>query len=168
MSLYKTLFHAPGRIGQKQFFFGLAIFVAFYAAQIFIMRAVGTSLPGFFIALTFLCVNLYMLYCLFGKRLHDIGRTVGLFFLMLAALIVLAIFLQLQSGGLEYFDTIMANPDRQDDAEWMREQHVIYQDRLAANMPYVRLMLWLPPFLLTVFVGLKKGDPRENLYGDPA
>lgn len=167
MSLYKTLFHAPGRIGQKQFLIGLAVFVVFYAAQIFIMRVVGTSLPGFFIALTFLCLNLYMLYCLFGKRLHDTGRSVALFFGMLAALIVLAIFLQLQSGGLEYFDTIMANPDRQDDAAWMREQHVIYQEQLAANMPHVRWFLWLPSLLLTLFASLKKGDAGENRYGLP-
>ena len=165
MSLYKTLFHAPGRIGQKPFFVGLAVFVIFYAAQTLIMRVLGTSLFGFFLALTFLCLNLYMLYCLFGKRLHDTGRSVAPFFGMLAAVIVFAIFLQLQSGGLEYFDTIMANPDRQDDVEWMREQHVIYQERLASNMPHLRWILWLPPLLLTLFAGLKKSDGGENRYG---
>lgn len=167
MSVYKTLLHAPGRINQKQFFVGLAVFAVFYGAQIIAMGIVGTSLLGFFLAMTFLCLNLYMLYCLFGKRLHDTGRSVAPFFGMLAALIVLAIFLQLQSGGLEYFDTIMANPDRQNDEAWMQQQHVIYQERLAGNMPHVRWFLWLPPLLLTLFAGLKKGDKGENRYGNP-
>ena len=167
MSLYQILFHAPGRIDQKQFWRGIAAFAVFYIVQVLIMRVVGTSLPGFFLALTFLCLNLYMLYCLFGKRLHDTGRSVALFFGMLAALIILAIILQLQSGGLEYFDTIMTNPDRQEDAAWMREQHVIYQERLAANMPLVRWLLWLPLALLTLFAAIKKGDAGENRYGMP-
>lgn len=168
MSLKHILLHAPGRINQKQFFFGLAVFAVFYAVQIVIMGIVGTSLLGFFLALTCLCLNLYILYCLFGKRLHDTGRSVALFFGMLAAVIVLAIILQLQSGGLEYFDTIMANPDRQDDVAWMQQQHVIYQERLAASMPHVRWLLWLPPLLLTVFAGVKKGDESENRYGLPS
>ena len=167
MTIYQTLFHAPGRINQKQFLIGFVVFAVFYAVQLLIMKVVGTSLPGFFISLTFLCLNLYMLYCLFGKRLHDMGRSVALFFGMLAALIVFAIYLQLQSGGLEYFDTIMANPDRQNDEIWMREQHVIYQKRLSSNMPAVRGMLWLPPLLLTLFAGLKKSDVSENRYGRP-
>jgi len=147
--------------------FGLGVVVlgALYAAQHFIYPLLGEGLAGFFVPMGFFFLNLHIIFCVFGKRLHDLGRSfwplIGLF----VALILVAIFAMLAFGGLDYFDTLYQNPELSQNAEAMQAVHQTYQNNLATNMPRINLILALLPVIFTAWLFMTPGQPDENRYG---
>lgn len=163
----RHLFLSPrGRINRAQFGFGLIVWLAFYGLQAFWFKNTGTSQLNFILALFLLVLNIYVIFCVYGKRLHDFGRTrwplVGTFVLVLIA----SIFVMLNYGGLEYFETLNENPEFGMDAEKMRQVHETYQNSLAEHLPQMRLIMSIIPLLFTLWVGLKPGQAETNSYGD--
>lgn len=155
MSILSTVLKASGRHNRQAFWMGLAITIVVSLAQIILLRAVGNNIYGFLLGLTLLCLVLYMAYCVYAKRLHDVGRSAWLFFGMIALTIVLMIFVQLNFGGVEYFDALMANPEKHDDADWMRQQTEAYQQELANARPLADIIMWTPIVILTLWLGLE-------------
>lgn len=163
-----TLFLSPrGRIGRQAFIVGVLLWGAFYTAQYFWFKNTGTNTPNFYLSLIFLVINIQIVFCIFGKRLHDLGRStwplIGTFMLVFVA----AIIVMLNFGGLEYFDALMANPELQNDPEAMKQLHQTYQDTLAQNIPQSRALMSIIPVLFTLWLAVTKGQSEANRYGNP-
>jgi len=162
MSILSTVLKASGRHDRPAFWMGLAVTIVASFVQIILLRAIGNNIYGFLLGLGLLCLVFYMAYCVYAKRLHDIGRSAWLFFGMISLTIILMIFVQLNFGGMEYFDTLMANSEKHDDAEWMRQQTEIYQQELANARPLADIIMWSPIVLLTLWLGLKPSTTQQD------
>lgn len=123
-------------------------------------------MTGFYIALFFPFLSLYMLYCVYGKRLHDTGRTVRPFFVMIILEIIAVIIVMLMFGGTEYV-TEFSQFDRKEAIDPAVTQEIIqrYQAKIQANMPVIRPLLMGVPLLFTFWLGTVKSDPEANEYG---
>lgn len=163
----RNLFLSPlGRINRTVFGFGLVAWLGFYFLQIIWFSQTGTNQFNFILAMVLLFVNLHIVFCLYGKRLHDFERStwslIGMFVLVLMS----AIFVMLNFGGLEYFETLNQNPEIAQDPKAMKKVHEAYQESLAQNLPQTRLIMSIIPVLFTLWVGLKPGHKETNKYGD--
>ena len=161
-----SLFLSPrGRINRLEFAVGVAVLIAFVIAQKYIFAVMGEGLISFFLPMIFFFLTLHIVLCIFGKRLHDLGRSLwplmGLFSLMIIA----AILVSLNFGGLEYFNTVIAHPEYAGDEVAMKQVQQVYQETLAANMPKVRLLMAIIPGAFTLWLLLRPGVAGENKYG---
>lgn len=162
-----SLFLSPlGRIGRKTFIMGFIAWALFYVGQTFWFRHSGINSLNFYLSLLFLILNIQIMFSLYGKRLHDIGRSTWALIGMLVLVLIIAIFAMLAFGGLEYFDTIMQNPAKQADPEFMKAVHQTYQDRLSQNMPKIGPILLALPVLFTVWMMVAKPHTQDNRYGN--
>jgi len=102
-NLLKLLFSPAGRIGQRDYLIGLVGLVIIFSLYGMLINRLGGSMVGFFAVLAFPFIILQIAYSVFGKRLHDIGRSLwpvtGLLCAMLAAMIIV----MLIYGGADYF-----------------------------------------------------------------
>ena len=103
-NMLKLLVSPRGRIGRRSYMIGLIGMVVITTLFNFILGKMSGSLFGFLIALPFPFVVLHMTYCVYGKRLHDIGRSFWPITGLITALIFTMIFIMLEFGGLEYFE----------------------------------------------------------------
>jgi len=164
----RQLFLSPfGRINRTQFGIGLAVWLAFYAAQAAWFAQTGTNQTNFMLALGLLVLNLHIIVCLYGKRLHDFGRTRWPLTGMIVLVLIVFIFVMLNFGGLEYFETLNQNPEISADPEAMKKVHEDYQASLAENLPQTRLIMSVLPVAFTMWVALRPGHRDSNQYGDP-
>ena len=95
---------AAGRMGRKDFWIAMVIFAALVTLFNFVLGRLGNSILAFLISLPFPFLALHMAYCIYGKRLHDMGRS----FWPLTGFIVFTFFLIpliviLAYGGSEMF-----------------------------------------------------------------
>ena len=75
-AIFELFLIPAGRIGRVKFGFGLAGFIGFIYGMNGLMRAATPqSAFEFWLGLTYVFLFFYMLYCIYGKRLHDMGRT---------------------------------------------------------------------------------------------
>ncbi|NNC38177.1 MAG: DUF805 domain-containing protein [Acidimicrobiales bacterium] len=163
----RHLFLSPrGRINRSPFAIGLLVWLLFYGLQAIWFSVSGTSQLNFFLALCLLFLNIHILFCLYGKRLHDFGRTTWPLIGMFALVLITAIFVMLNFGGLEYFETLYENPEIAENAEAMKKVHEDYKAKLAENLPQTRLIMATIPILFTLWVGLKPGHTETNTYGE--
>ena len=163
-----NLFLSPrGRIARKTFAIALAALAVFLIAQHYGFEALGTGAANFYIAPIFFFLNLHIIFCIYGKRLHDIGRSSWPLIAMFAILIVAAIIAMLAFGGLEYFEGAM-DPKINQDAAAMQALHDTYQAKLAANTLTIAVMLYVIPALFTLWLLAAPGHKDDNRYGPPA
>lgn len=161
------LFFSPnGRIGRQPFWLGFLFVALFIFAGNNLLRALGHSMTGFYISLIFPFVSLYMLYCVYGKRLHDMGRSTGPFFVMIILECVAMIIVMLTFGGSEYFAEF-SQFDRKEAIDPEITQEIIsrYQAKIEANMGLIRPLLLGVPILFTAWVGLTKSEGLTNKHG---
>ncbi len=159
-------FSTEGRIDRQKFLIGFVCVSLFVFAGNTLLRTLGQSMTGFYIALFFPFISFYIIYCVYGKRLHDMGRTVRPFYIMIFLEIVAVIFVMLSFGGADYFSEF-SQFDRKDIIDPAVTQDIIarYQDKVQANMPIIRPLLLGIPLLFTLWLGVAKSDPGENKYG---
>lgn len=163
----RQLFLSPrGRINRAQFGAGLAAWMAFYAVQIVWFSQTGAHQFNFILALVLLFLNLHIIVSLYGKRLHDFGRTTWPVIGMFVLVMISAILVMLNFGGLEYFETLNQNPEIAQDPVAMQQVHQVYQESLAQNLPRTRLILSIIPVVFTLWVALKPGQSAPNKYGE--
>ena len=164
----RKLFLSPsGRVNRRQFALGFAIWLVFYALQAVWFSQTGTNQTNFMLALGLLFLNLHIIVCLYGKRLHDFGRSTWSLTGMFVLVLILFIFVMLNFGGLEYFETLNQNPEISADPEAMKKVHEDYQASLAQNLPRTRLIMSIIPVLFTLWVAVSPGQRKPNRYGDP-
>lgn len=166
-SVFKLFMSPRGRIGRQTFIICVVAWLAFYAAQTFWFRQTGTNQFNFLLSLALLFVNLQIIFSIYGKRLHDLGRSTWALIGMIALLILAAIFVMLNFGGLEYFETLYNNPEIAEDPVAMQNVQDAYQSELAKNVPQSRLILGALPILFTLWLAIRPGQSEANRYGDP-
>lgn len=165
----KNLFLFPtGRIGRKSFwigFVGLAVFIT----------AVNTYLANFpqlyvsfWIALVFPFFALYLIYCIYGKRLHDLGQSYWPLTGAIVLQIAVIIGVMMAFGGAEYFSEFSQYDRKAVIDEEVRETLITtYQAEISSNMHIIQPLLLVVPTVLTLILGLKTGQSIENKYGQP-
>ena len=163
----RTLFLTPtGRIGRKAFIGAVLAWSAFYVLQSLWFAKTGTNHFNFYVALIFLILNLHIVFCIFGKRLHDLGRSVWALIGMFALVFIIAIIVMLKFGGLEYFNTLMTHPEYAQDEQAMRRIHQAYQDAMASNILKSRILMSLVPLGFTLWLAATAGHTTPNRYGE--
>ena len=162
------LFLSPrGRIGRKTFIFCFFGWLAFYIAQALWFSKTGNNLFNFYLALLLLFVNIQIIFSIYGKRLHDFGRSIRPIIALFVIIILTWIVLMLNFGGLEYFDTVYQNPEIVEDEAAMQKVTEAYQSAIKLRVPQTRLILGSIAALFTIWVASRPGDPSPNPYGDP-
>ncbi len=161
-----SLFLSPrGRIARPAFIIAVFVFTVFVFAQKFVLEYTGTGVASFLLEFALFFLNLHIIMAVFGKRLHDLGRSfwplIGLFALMAIVFLVLI----LNYGGIEYFDTVMAHPEYAGNEEAMQKVLQTYQDRLAEGLPKANWIMATLPALFTLWLALAPGQANENRYG---
>lgn len=167
-NLIKLLFSPSGRIGRRDYLIGIVGLVVIFSVYGLLINALGGSMAGFFAVLAFPFVILQIAYSVYGKRLHDIGRTLwpvtGLICAMLAAMIIV----MLVYGGAEYFaafsEYTQDNPPPPEVVERLNAEFGPRQKQGEAILSFTIVAL-LAGF--TLWLGLAKPDADTNRYGAP-
>lgn len=165
-NLLKLLFSPSGRIGRKDYAIGLIGLVVIFSVYGLLINALGGSMGGFFAVLAFPFVILQITYSVYGKRLHDIGRTLwpvtGLICAILAAMLIV----MLAYGGAEYFaaysEYTQDNPPPSEVVERLNAEFKPRQEQGEVVLQGIVIAL-LSGF--TIWLGFAKSDPKSNRYG---
>lgn len=148
MNLTHVLFSPNGRIGQQEYWIGILILIAANIVSNFI------PILGFFISLFLIYVGV----CIYGKRLHDAGRTAWIHGLVWLINIVIFIIGIVMAGG-----AIMAAIMNGGGDEAAMMAALGASGGMFAVMG-LGLLIWI---IYTVWVGIAAGDPGENRFGMP-
>ena len=128
----------------------------------------GNSVWAFLISLPFPFIALHMTYSIYGKRLHDMGRSFWPLTGMIASLILVAIVVMLSFGGSEYFAEFSQYERKEDiDPVILAEIQERYQTRLAQGNTTVSAVMYGIIGAFTLWCGFSKSDPNTNNYGAP-
>lgn len=169
ISPYKMLLSPAGRMGRKDFWVAMVIFTALVLLFNFALQRLGTSTLAFLISLPFPFLVLHMAYCIYGKRLHDMGRSFWPLTGMITLLLVVAMVVMLTFGGSEYFSEF-AQYDRKEDIDPAEIERIknAYQARLSEGNATVHNVMAGIIGLFTLWCGLSKPESRDNKYGPAA
>lgn len=103
MSLMQILFSPNGRIGPGAFWRGIIILLSFQII-LTIISLYGPSSLGTLAGILSL-LSIYPYLCVFGKRLHDSGRSAWMFLLFLLGYVLISIVAILMAPGFGEFMT---------------------------------------------------------------
>lgn len=160
------LLSPSGRMGRKDFWVAMVIFTILVVLFNFALQRLGTSTFAFLISLPFPFLVLHMAYCVYGKRLHDMGRSFWPLTGMITLLIVVAIVVMLSFGGSEYFSEF-AQYDRKEDIDPAEIERIksAYQARLSEGNATVHNVMAGIIAVFTLWCGLSKPEADDNKYG---
>ena len=150
-------FQLKGQINRTQFWMGFVGLFVFVVGINALLNSLSGSMTAFYIALIFPFLAVYMIYCVYGKRLQNLNRTrwwiTGAIFAQFLAVIAV----MLTFGGAEYFADF-AQYDRKEDIDPAVTQAIIdrYQARQAENLVTIKIMLLAIPTALTAWIGFAK------------
>ncbi len=121
---------------------------------------------GFFAVLAFPFIILQIAYSVYGKRLHDIGRTLwpvtGLLCAMLAAMIIV----MLVFGGAEYFAAYSEyTRDNPPPADVVEKLNADFKPRQEAGERVLSITILGLLSAFTLWLALAKPQAGENSYG---
>ena len=167
ISPYKLLLSPSGRIGRKDFWIGVVLLTALTILFNLILRKLGGgSILAFLISLPFPFLVLHMCYAVYGKRLHDMGRSFWPLTWMIVSLLLVLIVVMLSYGGSEYFSEF-AQFERKSDIDPAVKEAIVarYQARLseATGLLNGSMMAIIGGF--TLWCGLSKSQAENNIYG---
>lgn len=167
---FSAFFSSKGRSSRRRFWISLACVSVVVLGVNALLRALGPeSMTAFFLALPFPFLAIFILYCVYGQRLHDMGFTVRPFFIMMFLQFLAVIFVMLTYGGADYFYEF-SQFDRKDTIDPAIIQDIIdrYQAKIEANKRIIEPLLMGIPAVFTLWTGLSKSKPFDNVYGAPA
>ncbi len=145
MNITHVLFSPNGRIGQQEFWIGVLILIAANIVAGFI------PILGFIISLGLIWVGI----AVYGKRLHDAGKTAWLHAIPWAVSIVLMTIGAVMAGGA-VLAAMMGGGDDVDVAAMLAGAG-------AASLFFLlSFVVWIA---YTIWVGLLKGDAGDNRFG---
>ena len=165
----KTMLLSPsGRMGRKDFWVGLIILTLLSSLFNFALQRLGNSQLAFLISIPFPFLVLHMTYCVYGKRLHDMGRSFWPLTGMIVLLIFVAIVVMLAFGGTEYFSEFSQYDRKEDiDPEEIERIKNAYQKNLSEGNATVYNIMASIIFIFTLWCGTSKSDSNANSYGKP-
>ena len=148
-------FKFGGEIPRQSFWIGFSGIAIFVMAGNALLRSLGTSMIAFYISLVFPFLALYMIYCVYGKRLRDMGHTAKLLSVMILLEILAVIIVMLAFGGAEYFSEFSQYSRKEEIDPAVRDAIIQkYQDNLKAKDHLTGPILMGIPVLFTIYVGL--------------
>lgn len=166
--MYKLLLSPAGRIDRQRFWIGMAVFAVLVVVFNFGLKQLGNSVWAFLISLPFPFIALHMAYSVYGKRLHDMGRSFWPLTGMIVSLILVMIVVMLSFGGSDYFAEFSQFERKEDiDPAIKAAIQERYQARLAEGNTTVTAIMYAIIGAFTLWCGLAKSDPNANVYGDP-
>lgn len=144
----------------------MVLFTALVVLFNFGLGRLGNSTLAFLISLPFPFLVLHMAYCVYGKRLHDMGRSFWPLTGMIVGLILVAIIVMMTFGGSEYFSEF-AQYDRKEDIDPAEIERIksAYQARLSDGTATVHNIMMGIIAAFTLWCGLSKPDSHTNNYG---
>ena len=164
--MYKLLLSPAGRIGRQHFWIGMAVFAVLVVVFNWGLKQLGGSTWAFLISLPFPFLVLHMAYSIYGKRLHDMGRSFWPLTAMIVSLIVVAIIVMLSFGGSDYFAEFSQYERKEDIDPAVRAAiQERYQARLAEGNGTVRAVMSAIIGGFTLWCGLSKPENGANKYG---
>ncbi len=166
--MIRLFFSPAGRSRRRDFWIGFVGFVVFVFAAQYLLNATVNTMTGFWLFLIYIFLVFQILYAVYGKRLHDIGRSYWLLTAMLTLTLLLMIIVMLSFGGAEYFSEF-SQYDRKEDIDpvVIQEITMAYQAKMASAEKVLKSLLYGIWGLFTIWLGLAKPDPSENRYGKP-
>jgi len=170
ISPYKMLLSPSGRIGRKDFWVAMVIFSLLVVLFNFALQRLGNSTAAFFISLPFPFLVLHMAYCVYGKRLHDMGRSFWpLTGFIVLTFILIPIIVLLANGGSEMFTEFSQYGRKEEiDSAVRKEIEDTYQAELKKSVTYLPHIINSIIVAFTLWCGLSKTDLEINNYGPPA
>ena len=153
-------------MGRRNYVIGLIGIAILAAAFNFVLPRMGNSVWAFLISLPFPFIVLHMAYCVYGKRLHDLGRSFWAVTAMITLLLVVMISIMMTYGGSEYFAGF-AEYDREAmiPAEAAESLQKTYQAELAKGLPLMNGLMLGVIGAFSLWLGLAKSQAGENRYG---
>jgi len=161
------LFLSPaGRMGRRNFWVGVVGFILFVIAMQAILRLMGPTLFQFFLSLIYIVLVFQILYSVYGKRLHDIGRSFWPLTGMITLTILIVMAVMLTFGGAEYF-TEFSQYDRKEDIDPAEIERIktAYQERLANAGQVMQPAVYGIWAVFTLWLGFAKSEKSTNKYG---
>jgi len=167
-NMLKILLSPRGRMGRRDYIIGLVGIVILSTVFNFVLGRLGNSVWAFLISLPFPFLVLHMTYCVYGKRLHDIGRSFWPVTGLIVALIAIMIAVMMTFGGSEYFTAFSEytsdNPAPEDVQATLQAE---YQARLAEGTGWLYGSMCGLIGAFSLWLALAKPDAKENQYGAP-
>lgn len=163
------LFVPSGRTDRKTFWISLALFALLIIGVREALLTQDTSSGIYFWGFLIWLFAFFMgVFAVYGKRLHDFGRSVLPIVALFAALIALLIVLIMVFGGADYFSAY-SEYERKAVIDPAVRQAINdqYTARMSAAGPIVSLTTGGLMLVFTLWVGLTKGDQNDNRYGPP-
>ena len=157
------LFLRPtGEIGVKPYLIGVLGIAVFVLAVNSFLRALTPGGLSFSVALVFPFLALYIIYCVYGKRLHDMGFSVWPLTGLITAELFVMIGLMLAFGGSEYFEGFAQYERKAVIDEAVRQALISdYQAEQAANIGTIKIALWVLPIVFSIWLALAPKRPRK-------
>ena len=158
-----NLFLRPtGEIGVKPYLIGVVGIALFVVAVNTFLRALTPGALSFSVALVFPFLALYIIYCVYGKRLHDMGFSVWPLTGLITAELFVILGVMLAFGGAEYFEGFAQYERKAVIDEAVREALISdYQAEQASNMGTIKIALWILPVLFTAWLAMAPKRPRK-------
>ena len=167
-NIAKILLSPSGRMGRKSYVIGLVGIVLLSTLFNFVLGRLGNSVWAFLISLPFPFLVLHMTYCVYGKRLHDIGRSFWPVTALITALILVMIGVMLTFGGSEYFSEFSKySTDNPAPADVQAALQAEYELRLAEGHGWLYGLMCGLIGAFSLWLTLAKPDPKTNRYGAP-
>ena len=164
--MYKLLLSPAGRIGRQHFWIGMAVFAVLVVVFNWGLKQMGGSTWAFLMSLPFPFLVLHMAYSIYGKRLHDMGRSFWPLTAMIVSLIVVAIIVMLSFGGSDYFAEFSQYERKEDIDPAVRAAiQERYQARLAEGNGTVSAIMSAIIGGFTLWCGVSKPEGGANKYG---
>lgn len=166
----KNIFLSPtGRMGRRNYWLGVAGLLIFINLVNLYLSNFPQLYVSFWIALFFPFFAGYFIYCIYGKRLHDLGRSYWPLTAMIVLEIIVIIGVMMAYGGAEYFSDFSQYERKAVIDEAVRDKLITdYQAEISANMSVIRPLFLIVPVLFTALLGLVPGQKSSNKYGEPA
>jgi len=166
MNIKHLLLSSRGRASRTGFVLGLIGFTIFVLLGNLGLRSLGNGMTYFYLAPVFWGLSIYMVYCIYGKRLHDIGRSVGPLMAMFAVLIMVMIIVMLKFGGAEYFAEF-SKYERKAEIDPTIKAAIIkdFEDELNHASIVAGRIMWGVIAVFTTWLLLSKSQPEDNRYG---
>ena len=163
----KLLFSPVGRIGRRDYLIGLVGCIVVPTVYFLILDTfLRGTIIGTFLFLGLIFLFLQMIYSVYGKRLHDIGRTLWPLTGFLCLILAVMIIVMLTFGGADYFAAYSEyspdNPPTDEVAEALNNEFKSRQKEGEGILGAVILGL-ISAFSL--WLALAKSEAKTNRYG---